>query len=135
MCYLARPRGEQANMVADLGTVRKDRRRAERTPAVLAVALDTTDKPGRHGVTRDLSEKGLLVVTPSTFKPGDRVTVTVHAAGEGVNVSGEVRRVDENPISSPELWRWRVGIELDAPLPNEFVERGLRMSRRFKTYV
>jgi hypothetical protein len=123
------------NMVVDSGTVRKDRRRAERTPAVLAVALDTQEKHGRHGVTRDLSEKGLLVVTPSTFKPGDRVTVTVHAAGEGVNVSGQVKRVDENPISSPELWRWRVGIELDKPLPTDFVERGLRISRRFKTYA
>lgn len=122
-------------MVADSATVRKDRRRAERTPAVLAVALDTQDKQGRHGVTRDLSEKGLLVVTPSTFKRGDRVHVTVHAGNEDVNVSGQVTRVDENPISSPELWRWRVGIELDAPLPSEFVERGLRVSRRVKTYV
>lgn len=117
-------------MVAESGTIRKDRRRAERTPAVLAVALDTEEKHGRHGVTRDLSEKGLLVVTPSTFKRGDRVQVTVHADGEGVNVSGQVRRVDENPISSPELWRWRVGIELDEPLPTGVVERGLRAIRR-----
>lgn len=122
-------------MVADSGSVRKDRRRAERTPAVLAVALDTQEKQGRHGVTRDLSEKGLLVVTPSAFKRGDRVHVTVHAGHEDVNVSGQVARVDENPISSPELWRWRVGIELDAPLPAEFVERGLRVSRRMKAYV
>ena len=123
-------------MVADSGMInRKNRRRAERTPAVLAVALDTQDKQGRHGVTRDLSEKGLLVVTPSTFKRGDRVQVTVHAGGEDVNVSGQVARVDENPISSPELWRWRVGIELDSPLPADFVEQGLRVSRRVKTYV
>ena len=122
-------------MVADSGIGRKDRRRAERTPAVLAVALDTQEKHGRHGVTRDLSEKGLLVVTPSTFKRGDRVQVKVHAGGEDVNVSGQVMRVDENPISSPELWRWRIGIELDSPLPTDFVERGLRVSRRVKTYV
>src|SRR5262245_3975092 len=109
-------------MVADSG--RKDRRRSARTPAVLAVGLDTKEKQGRHGVTRDLSENGLLVVTPSSFKRGDRVSVTVHAGGEDMNVSGQVMRVDENPISSPELWRWRVGIELDAPLPNDFVERG-----------
>ena len=122
-------------MVADSGIGRKDRRRAERTPAVLAVALDTQEKQGRHGVTRDLSETGLLVVTPSNFKRGDRVQVTVHAGAEGLNVSGHVTRVDENPISSPELWRWRIGIELDSPLPNDFVERGLRVSRRVKTYV
>jgi hypothetical protein len=111
-------------MVADSGIGRKDRRRAERTPAVLAVALDTNEKQGRHGVTRDLSEKGLLVVQ-----------VTVHAGAEDMNVTGKVMRVDENPISSPELWRWRVGIELDSPLPSDFVERGLRVSRRVKTYA
>lgn len=122
-------------MVTDSGISRKNRRRAERTPAVLAVALDTQDKQGRHGVTRDLSEKGLLVITPSSFKRGDRVQVRVHAGGDGVNVSGLVARVDENPISSPELWRWRIGIELDSPLPTDFVEAGLRVSRRMKTYA
>jgi hypothetical protein len=77
----------------------------------------------------------LLVVTPSNFKRGDRVQVRVHAGTDDMNVSGQVMRVDENPISSPELWRWRVGIELDAPLPTDFVERGLRVSRRLKAYV
>jgi hypothetical protein len=99
-------------------------------PAVLAVGLDTDKKQGRHGVTRDLSDTGLLVVTPSSFKPGDRVRVTVHACGEDVNVSGVVARVEENPVSSPELWRWRVGIALDTPLPSDFVERGLRQQER-----
>lgn len=116
-------------MVADSGLVRTDRRREKRTAAVLAVALDTTEKQNRHGVTRDLSTKGLLVVTPSAFKRGDKVQVTVHAGGEDVAVVGHVARVDENPVSSPELWRWRVGIELEAALPSDFVERGIRVSR------
>jgi len=116
-------------MVADSGLVRTDRRREKRTAAVLAVALDTTDKQNRHGVTRDLSTTGLLVVTPSSFKRGDKVQVTVHAGGEDLAVTGHVARVDENPVSSPELWRWRVGIELEAPLPSAFVERGVRVSR------
>lgn len=119
--------------MTDPESKRTERRRKERTPAVLAVALDTDEKHGRHGVTRDLSENGLLVVTPSAFKPGDRVTVTVHAGGEGVAAIGHVARIDENPISSPELWRWRVGIALDGPLPPEFVEHGSRVSGRFKT--
>lgn len=120
-------------MTADSGTVRRDRRRAERKPAVLAVALDSGEKRGRHGVTRDLSSKGMLVVTPSSFKLGDRVEVTVHAGSEGVALVGHIARIDENPVSSPELWRWRVGIELDAPIPPEFVERGARVSGRVRT--
>lgn len=111
-------------IVADSGMIRQDRRRAARTAAVLAVGLQNESKQARHGVTRDLSAKGLLVVTPSTFKLGDRVEVTLHAGGADLNVAGHVARIDENPVSSPELWRWRVGIELDTPLPSEFVERG-----------
>lgn len=117
-------------MTADSGAARKDRRRAERTPAVLAVAIDTADKQNRHGVTRDLSATGLLVVTPSTFKLGDRVEVRVHAGGDGLSAVGHVARIDENPVSSPELWRWRVGIALERPLPPDFVERGARVSGR-----
>jgi hypothetical protein len=99
-------------------TVRDDRRGEPRTAAVLSVALESDSKPGRLGVTRDLSATGLLIVTPSHFAKGDRLKIKVHAGNDpGVDVIGRVTRVDENPISSPELWRYRVGIELDIPLP------------------
>jgi hypothetical protein len=97
--------------------VREDRRGKPRTPAVLAVALESESKPARHGVTRDLSANGLLIVTPSQFSKGDRLRIKVHTNGTGLDVVGRVTRVDENPISSPELWRYRVGVELEAPLP------------------
>jgi hypothetical protein len=85
---------------------------------VLSVDLESETKGGRLGVTRDLSATGLLIVTPSHFTKGDRLKIKVHAGAEvGVDVFGRVTRVDENPISSPELWRYRVGIELDKPLP------------------
>lgn len=103
-------------------SVREERRRKPRTPAIMAVALASATKDGRHGVTRDISAKGLLVVTPSHFSKGDRLKITMHAGDVGVDVSGRVARVDENPISSPELWRYRVGIELDEPLPSSFTE-------------
>jgi hypothetical protein len=100
-------------------TLRDDRRGEPRTAAVLAVGLESETKGGRHGVTRDLSATGLLIVTPSHFTKGDRLKIKVHSngSGDGVDVIGRVTRVDENPISSPELWRYRVGIELDIPLP------------------
>jgi hypothetical protein len=91
----------------------------------LAVGLESATKCGRHGVTRDLSLNGLLIVTPSHFAKGDRLKIKVHSSlGIGVDVIGRVTRVDENPISSPELWRYRVGVELDNPLPtNLFPEK------------
>lgn len=103
-------------------SARDERRGGSRTPAVLAVGLGSDAKPGRHGVTRDLSAKGLLIVTPSRFMKGDHVKVTVHSTDGAVDVEGRVARVDENPISSPELWRYRLGIELDTPLPSGIVE-------------
>ncbi|MBX3214085.1 MAG: PilZ domain-containing protein [Labilithrix sp.] len=98
-------------------SLRDDRRDKPRTPAVLAVALDSENKPARHGVTRDLSANGLLIVTPTHFAKGERLKIKVHAGPVGLDVVGRVARVDENPISSPELWRYRVGVQLDEPLP------------------
>ncbi|MBX3209315.1 MAG: PilZ domain-containing protein [Labilithrix sp.] len=103
-------------------SVRDDRRGKPRTPAILAVALESERKPARHGVTRDLSANGLLIVTPTHFEKGDRLKIKVHAGAVGLDVVGRVARVDENPISSPELWRYRVGVELDEPLPVNLVE-------------
>jgi PilZ domain len=103
-------------MMASNG-VRGDRRGKPRTPAILAVALESERKSARHGVTRDLSANGLLIVTPSHFSKGDRLKIRVHAGNLGLDMVGRVARIDENPISSPELWRYRVGIQLDEPLP------------------
>ena len=105
-------------------SVREDRRGKPRTAAVLAVALESETKSARHGVTRDLSAKGLLIVTPSHFAKGDRIKIKVHAGAAGLDVVGRVTRVDENPISSPELWRYRLGVELEEPLPVSLVDSG-----------
>lgn len=105
-------------------STRDDRRGEPRTAAVLSVDLESETKGGRLGVTRDLSATGLLIVTPSHFSKGDRLRIKVHAGADtGVDVCGRVIRVDENPISSPELWRYRVGVELENPLPVSILER------------
>lgn len=97
--------------------VRDDRRGTPRTPAVLPVAIESDVRGARHGVTRDLSAKGLLVVTPTRFAKGDRIKIRMN----DLDVMGRVTRVDENPISSPELWRYRVGVALDEELPGDLV--------------
>ncbi len=109
-------------------SVREDRRGKPRRAAVLAVALESEKKPARHGVTRDVSANGLLIVTPSQFEKGDRLKIKVHAGKIGLDVVGRVTRVDENPISSPELWRYRIGVALDEPLPSGIVDPGARIT-------
>ncbi|HVJ90584.1 MAG TPA: PilZ domain-containing protein [Labilithrix sp.] len=106
-------------------SVRDDRRGTPRTAAVLAVGLESATKASRHGVTRDLSANGLLIVTPSHFEKGDRLKITLHA-GTVFDVVGKVTRVDENPISSPELWRYRVGVQLEEPLPAAVTAAAIR---------
>lgn len=100
-----------------------ERRTDVRTPAYFAVELSSEAKRSRCGVTRNASGQGLLVVTPSRFKPSDELEVAVHVETACTRLKGRVVRVDENPASSPELWRYRLAIMLHDPLPAEILAR------------
>ena len=82
------------------------------------------DRDGR--VRQRQCAHGLLIVTPSQFAKGDRLKIKVHAGGVGLDVTGRITRVDENPISSPELWRYRLGVELEEALPLSLVDTGVQ---------
>lgn len=109
-----------------------ERRRISRTHAVFAVKIDSDKRRGRLGVVRDASEKGILIVTPSSFQPGERLNLTVFAGDEEFEVSGTVARLDENDVSSSEPWRWRVAISLEQSLPPIVVEEGARNHGRLR---
>lgn len=100
-----------------------DRRTAPRITAFFAVELSSAAKRSRCGVTRNASDGGLLVVTPSRFAPADALDLAVHVEGFSAQLKGRVVRIDENPASSPELWRYRLAIALDEPLPAELLGR------------
>lgn len=104
-----------------MGASQDDRRAAERHEAVVVVQLD---EAGRHGVTRDVSEKGLLIATRSEFAVGDRLEITVHANNGPFKAKARVVRVEETPPEEP--WRFRIALELDEPLPHEVAEDGAR---------
>jgi hypothetical protein len=78
-------------------------------PVVLAVELSSKSKPGRCGVTRNASGKGLLIVTPSRFSVGDELDVAVHVGERSGRSSAKVVRVEENTKESCETWRYRLG--------------------------
>ena len=101
-----------------------DRRTAQRVSALFAVELSSARKRGRFGVTRDASARGLAIVTPSQFEVGERLALAVYAAGgNAAHVEARVVRVDENPIGSPETWRFRLAVELDEALPSKVLDR------------
>lgn len=96
--------------------------RQTRLPVVLAVELSSKAKPGRCGVTRNASGKGLLIVTPSRFSVGDELDVAVHVGDHSGRASARVVRVEENGKDSAETWRYRLAVELDGALPEAFLE-------------
>jgi hypothetical protein len=99
------------------GTVTDARRSAPRIPAILAVELSSSKKPGRCGVTRNASGTGLLIVTPSRFSVGDELKLSVHVGEQSGHVGARVVRVEENGKDSSEVWRYRLAVELDGTLP------------------
>jgi hypothetical protein len=96
---------------------RDARRSAPRIPAVLAVELSSSSKPGRCGVTRNASGTGLLIVTPSRFSVGDELKLSVHVGEQSGHVGARVVRVEVNGKDSAEVWRYRLAVELDGTLP------------------
>jgi hypothetical protein len=98
------------------------RRKTQRMSAVLAVELSSKAKPGRCGVTRNASEKGLLIVTPSRFAVGDELALSVLIGSQHGQVGARVVRVEENDLASAEVWRYRLAVELDGVLPEELLQ-------------
>jgi hypothetical protein len=96
--------------------------RQPRLPVVLAVELSSKQKPGRCGVTRNASGKGLLIVTPSRFSVGDELDLAVHVGGQCGRTSARVVRVEENGKDSAETWRYRLAVQLDGALPDALLE-------------
>ncbi len=109
-------------MVTDPSTPSRSRRKSQRLPAILAVELSSKSKPGRCGVTRNASEKGLLIVTPSRFAVGDEVDLAVHVGSQRGRASARVVRVEENALGSAEVWRYRLAVELDGTLPDALLD-------------
>ena len=86
------------------------------------VELNSAEKRGRCGVTRNASDHGLLIVTASRFKEADRLELAVHSEGGARRMAARIVRIDENPPRSPELWRYRLAVELEEPLPATMLE-------------
>lgn len=100
---------------------RDPRRVLPRQPAVLAVELSSEEKTGRCGVTRNASGKGLLIMTPSRFRVGDQLQLSLHVGEASGRVAARVVRVEENGPDSREVWRYRLAVELDGTLSEDLL--------------
>ena len=111
---------QEPNVVTD--QTPRNARRVPRLPVALAVELSSKAKPGRCGVTRNASGKGLLIVTPSRFDVGEKLELSVHIGSQSGRASARVVRVEENGRDSSEMWRYRLAVELDGTLPESLID-------------
>src|SRR5690349_13852913 len=97
----------------------ENRRAAERVDAMVLVQFD---QDGRHGVTRDVSSKGLLIATRFKFTVGDTLEVTIHAKSGTQKARAKVVRVEETPPTEP--WRYRIAMQLEEELAKDVIVDG-----------
>ena len=93
-----------------------DRRTSTRMPATIAVEIDGQSRKGRLGVTRDASQTGLLMATPSRFDIGEELDLKLYVGHDIKHVRGRVARIETNPPRSTEMWRYKLAIQLIEPL-------------------
>ena len=110
-----------------------ERRNQDRSDAFCAVELSSSEKPKRCGVTRNASERGLLIVTPSRFQEGDDIEVSVHLRDKSARRRGRVVRVAVNSLTSNEVWRYRMAVELEEALPSHLLEGAVKAGREQKS--
>jgi hypothetical protein len=93
----------------------EDRRAAPRQPAYISAALETSQGRSTIAITRDISTKGLLLLTRPALQIGEVIKLTV-ALGEAQHaLSGTVVRVEA--LEPHELWRHKVAIAVDESDP------------------
>ena len=98
-----------------------NRRGGERHEAVIVVALD---HDGAFGVTRDVSETGLLIATRFRYAIGDEIELTIPRPDGPIHANATVVRVEETP--PPAEWRYRIAARIDIKLPSEAIEDGAK---------
>lgn len=94
-----------------------DRRAGTRVEALVVVKLGRD----KLGVTRNASERGLLIATRSRMSVGDRLELVIGATTGQIPVQGRVVRVDEPKDAE---WRYLVAVDLDETLPRDVLEHG-----------
>jgi len=95
-----------------------DRRRARREYFTVAARIDTTKRPERFGMTRNISRTGALLATPSRFNIGERALLRfVNRDGvQGEPVQARIVRLELNPEDPVGVWPYFMAVRFLEPL-------------------
>jgi hypothetical protein len=89
----------------------EDRRAAPRQEAFVSAALETAQGRSTIAITRDISTRGLLLLTRAAPEVGETVKLTVALPDGPGTLSGKVVRVED--LDGHELWRHKAALAVD----------------------
>lgn len=98
----------------------EERRKGERLSLWFPMKLDDPKGTEAVAVSRNISERGVLIATASDLAEGTRVTATFRPSPEATErqVEGVIVRCEDNDRDPDGLWPFRVAIEFSDPLPD-----------------
>ena len=94
----------------------EDRRAAPRQEAYVSAGLETSTGRSTIAITRDISSRGLLILTRATLTVGEVIKLTFALGESHHTLSGKVVRVEG--VEPHELWRYKVAISVDDSEPS-----------------
>jgi hypothetical protein len=74
--------------------------------------LETGEGKSSIAITRDVGEKGLLVLSRRTLEIGDEVSFSVIWDGQTVTLRGKVVRQEQLAPGESEIWRTKVALAM-----------------------
>jgi hypothetical protein len=89
----------------------EDRRAAPRQQAHVSAGLETAKGRSTIAITRDISARGLLLLTRAALEIGEVVKLTVSLGDGPGTLSGKVVRIED--LDGHELWRYKAAITVD----------------------
>lgn len=95
-----------------------ERRKGERFALWFPMKLDSDDAQVGVAVSRNVSDRGVLMATADDLTVGSTVNVTFQPArdAEERTVEGVIVRCEENVDDRDGLWPYRVAVQFDEPL-------------------
>jgi hypothetical protein len=114
-----------------------ERRRGSRHSVYLAAELVVEGAIPRTVITKDISERGLLLLTRADLSCGDSMVVKIYPPGDeirSVDVPGKVVRLEELADEEKGIWRNKVAFAFDEAQPEiarEFEEFAAEQAKSF----
>ncbi|MCP4680294.1 MAG: PilZ domain-containing protein [Deltaproteobacteria bacterium] len=106
----------------------EERRRHERYPIIFGSDIDSDSNSARLGLTQDISQSGVLLLTLSPYGVGKRIKLRIVI--EENDVTERVAKVvRETDVDNRGMWQCEVAVEFEEQLPDEVVKRLREVSK------